>query len=364
MRLKLLFYVVLFTITQFGYAQTDFREGFIIQHNGDTVFGKIDYRNDGLMGKVCRFKASNATKSKKYLPCEIKAYRFIDSKYFISAKVLNKDSFLEFLINGIVNIYYLRDDIGDHYFIKKGDGDIKELPYTKSLITSEDGTLYNYETTRHLGFLKHYMQDAVGFESEIYRIGRPEHRNLINLAKKYHYKVCDGEKCIIYRKKEPLLRMKLELITGGFSRVFSTSSDTEIDDVVNDLLTFNKKSLFCDFWMPRANESLFFRTGLIRQQVRLKYSNVSIEDHYYTVPFQFGYMYENSVVRPKIVYGLNFFDGSAYSVSLMAGVDVKLYKNFALSLNFDLNSSAHEKLLILPGDVHIYTFSAGISYSI
>jgi biotin synthase-related radical SAM superfamily protein len=34
---------------------------------------------------------------------------------------------LEYLINGIVDIYYYRDDNGEHYLVDNGSGDLLEL---------------------------------------------------------------------------------------------------------------------------------------------------------------------------------------------------------------------------------------------
>ena len=49
-----LFQLVCFTL----FAQTDFREGFILQPNGDTLKGWIDYRSDGPNQDLCRFRAT------------------------------------------------------------------------------------------------------------------------------------------------------------------------------------------------------------------------------------------------------------------------------------------------------------------
>jgi len=40
-------------------AQTNFKPGYIIKNSADTLYGKIDYRGDLLMGSICRFKSEN-----------------------------------------------------------------------------------------------------------------------------------------------------------------------------------------------------------------------------------------------------------------------------------------------------------------
>ena len=49
-------------------------------------------------------------------------------KYFVSKKVDRKLYFMEFLVDGVVDIYYLRDiDAGDKYYIQsEGEVELKE----------------------------------------------------------------------------------------------------------------------------------------------------------------------------------------------------------------------------------------------
>ena len=56
-------------------------------------------------------------------------------------------------------------------------------------------------------------------------IKKPEHHNLIKLAKDYHNLVCDDEKCIIYEKKRPLSSINPELV-GGIIR-YNDFSDVD-----------------------------------------------------------------------------------------------------------------------------------------
>ena len=109
-------------------AQTDFRPGYIIEHSGDTIYGKIDYRGDKLMSTVCKFQSTDNS-NLEFFPGDIIGFRFIDSKFFISKEIENKMVFVEYLINGVVSVFYMRDEYGDHYFIQKEGDELMELPY-------------------------------------------------------------------------------------------------------------------------------------------------------------------------------------------------------------------------------------------
>ena len=106
-------------------AQTDFREGFIIDLKNDTLIGEINYRGDILMGEVCLFKSNKDGTITKFEPKDILGYRYKDDRYFITKQIENKPVFLEFLIKGKINVFYLRNKGGDHYFIEKEVGNKK-----------------------------------------------------------------------------------------------------------------------------------------------------------------------------------------------------------------------------------------------
>ena len=189
-------------------AQADFRPGYIIKSDGDTIYGTIDYRGDVLMGGICKFKDADNT-IKTYSPTDLRAYRFIDSKYFVSKEVDSTTVFLEYLIKGKVNIYYMRDNNGDHYYLDKEGLRISEIPYEEEIKYIEDKLVF-YESTKHIGFLSLYMKDAPDFQSQINSFGKPAHINLIELAEDYHNIVCEGEKCIIYGKNQVSFPVRLE----------------------------------------------------------------------------------------------------------------------------------------------------------
>jgi len=102
-------------------AQPDFRTGYIIFENGDTVHGKIDYQDDRLMSTVCSFKQMSSESIIDYSPYDIKEFRFENSKCYVSrTQESGEKVFLEYLIKGKLNVYYYRDEeMNDYYFIDK-----------------------------------------------------------------------------------------------------------------------------------------------------------------------------------------------------------------------------------------------------
>lgn len=312
-------------------AQTDFRPGYIVKASGDTIFGQIDYRGDLLMSSVCRFKGSDSTII-EYSPFDIVGFRFIDSKYFISEKINEKKVFLEYLIKGKVNIYYMRDDNGDHYFLDKEGLGLIELPYQEG-IKYVDGKQVFFETKLHIGILNYYMQDAPEIQNQIQTIKKPGHQYLIQLAEDYHNAVCLDEKCIIYAKSIPFIKILPEI-------TFGVTIYSNVEDLENKI--YIQPGLIGHLWMPRSSEKMYFRTGMLFS--RLDYG--TIKCNYFKIPCQLEYINPKGIFKPRIAYGFNFYIPGYYSVSLNVGGNLKLSEQLYLgaTTDFEFNPT----MLIIP----------------
>ncbi len=319
-------------------AQTDFRPGYIISFSGDTLFGDIDYRGDLLMGTACKLKMPNG-ETIEYSPYDIAAFRFIDSKYFVSKEISGKRAFLEYLINGEVSIYYLRDNSGDHYYIDKEDLGISELPYEEG--TKEVDRKYLtygpvdqievfYETTRHIGFLKLYMQDYPEIFEKVENLRKPDHAPLIKLAERYNKGICPDEQCLVYEKKLPLLKVAIEPYWGmyGFNGYYDYLDNTLTDLGANIYLS-----------MPRTNEKLSFKFGIENMNTSSEYGFFAIKKF----PAQIQYLYPGHRFKPKASVGFNFWsaiiDSSrldyAHTLCFNAGFNLGITDKIALSVDFD-----------------------------
>ena len=346
MKLKrILFFELLFTVGLIN-AQTDFRAGYIVKENNDTLIGEIDYRGDLKMGETCKFRVNDKGKEIKYSPNDIVEYRFNESKYFVSKELNGKKTFLEFLIKGQINIYYLRNDSGDHYFLEKDGANIIEIPYEEG-IRYKDDIPYFYKTTKHIGILNYYMQDAPGFQSRIAKIGKPEHESLIKLAEDYHRKVCKNGACIIYEKKLPLLKFNIEI--GGGIVNYQNADD------INDKKKYFQVGLLSHFWMPRVSEKMYFRTGVLYSKIDANNVKKSI----YKIPIQIEYIYPKGIIRPIMAFGINMYSPTYQSVALMGGLNIKLNKSIYFGVYYDIDFYPNEKFAILPKNILAQSILAG-----
>lgn len=307
------------------YAQSDFKPGYVILNNNDTIFGKIDSRGDMIMSKTCRFKSNNSDSIFNYNPGDIIEYRFVDGKCYVSRIIESgKPVFLEYLINGKLSIYYYRDDEGeDYYLVEKIDLPLKVIPYKEEIRFKEDGTRVLYQSKFHVGLLQAYTNDADEFKKESIEIIKPEHNNLIKYAKDYHNAVCKDEKCIIYEKEVPFIKASIELFYGQTSFNKKYFMDINTSEVGS----------FIYFWMPMLNERFYFKTGF--QHCQIKYQNEKLI--YKVIPEQIQYQYSHFKLIPKLFYGFNYYffkNESFYTIVTGTGLDYKFSKRFSLTSNF------------------------------
>ncbi len=351
MRLKrLLFFGLLFTAGLIN-AQTDFRAGYFINLNSDTIFGEIDYRGDLIMGEICRFRINKKEKEIKYTPDDIVAYRFNDGKYFVSKELKGKKIFLEFLINGQINFYYLRDNEGDHYFLEKANSGIIEFPYEKG-IKYKDDVPYFYESTKHIGILNYYMQDSPAFQTRIANIGKPEHESLIKLAEDYHNTVCKDRACIIYERKLPPLKFNIEILGGLVNYQYANQITSK---------RIFQAGVLTHLWMPRVSEKMYLRTGIYYSDAKLVNNG---KGAIYKIPIQFEYMYPKGNVRPVMALGINLYSPFYQTVALTSGLNFKLTKSVNLGIFYDIDFNPDEKLSLIPRSIFSQSISTGFIFQL
>ena len=218
MKKILIFIILIFVLSIIKLqAQENFQPGYIITNSNDTILGFITKLENESFNK-CEFKKAYNQKVTTYLAGQIRAYRFEnDGKFFITKKipVISGDSvrFLEYLIKGKANIYFMRDNT-DHYYIETENNPILELSEPLTLFEKMDGGAY-IKPSSYRGKLKFMLADCPELYPEIEgtKLFAPE---LIKLAKDYHLKICNTEQCVVFEKK--ISKVKVHYgFTAGFT---------------------------------------------------------------------------------------------------------------------------------------------------
>lgn len=197
------------------YGQNDWRPGYIIHYRGDTLHGYIDYRDSKSNSKQCYFRNELKGITREFTPADIAGYRFVNGVFFVSKKIggQNYDTpvFLEFLIQGRLNVYHFKDE-NDRYFVEK-DSNLIELRNTAD-VKKINGLSYLENNKEYIRILTYLLKDA-GIQPDIQKTSL-EANSLVSIAKEYHEKVCTDESCMIYKWEKPPFHIRKEIYAGFF----------------------------------------------------------------------------------------------------------------------------------------------------
>ncbi len=165
------------------FAQRNLQEGFIINNQDDTLYGYIEKKSIIQHGYKCFFTLNEDSQIIQYTPHEIKAYRFIGDNYYVSHSFLagykNDTAFLDFLVNGIINLYYYEGEDTEYYFFAK-DADLITISRKKSINKCSWGQSEKYKKD-----LRNIFSQAPEIEKTIDNTAF-SYKSFIHVTKTFH----------------------------------------------------------------------------------------------------------------------------------------------------------------------------------
>ena len=260
------------------FSQSDLREGYIIKKDNDTIHGWIDYRSSKKNSEECLFKQHEDGGIMQYKPDQLIGYRFTDSKYYLSKDVqLNGEKqiiFLEFLINGIIDIYFYINNFSEYYFVDTGDGQLIELK-NKQISIFNEGKNYTKESKEYVGQLKYIFNQNFDIAKEVDNVTL-DSKSLKNITKKYHNSVCQ-DACIIYENKTVPKTKKFGLLLGvNFNTIHYNIRNRPLTHIEFYLSQSNFNvsitpsiGFFYKQNMPKTNERLYIQYDFIYHKTKL-----------------------------------------------------------------------------------------------
>ena len=198
-------------------AQSNYDQGYIITNQQDTVTGWINLRTNKNNQKQCEFKPDLNTVEKIYFPQDIAGYRFTNSgKYYVSREIRLKGTpqkvFLEFLVKGIMNLYYYEDAV-EYYFFENQDGKMEVISREPERVEN----MIVYEDYKYIGQIRYLFQDYKSIAQNADKL-KFNQKSMMGIVEDYHNEVCTtGESCIIFQNEHPDdkgLRCKISVYTG------------------------------------------------------------------------------------------------------------------------------------------------------
>ncbi|HVN58854.1 MAG TPA: hypothetical protein VMT63_11185 [Bacteroidales bacterium] len=185
------------------WGQKNLKPAYIIGLKNDTTRGFIDLRGDIRSSGECLFYDSRGGSLRRYLPGEIKGYGFLDGRFYVShtatVKEAEKQVFLEYLLKGIISLYYLREIDGDHYYIEK-EGKIYELTNEKKVVKDKNDEFersYQVQSNQFKGVLTYLFFGTKEIIPEVQK-ATFDRKSLIKISLDYHNLVCKDKSCEVF----------------------------------------------------------------------------------------------------------------------------------------------------------------------
>lgn len=278
---KTLLLLITLTVTQIIYSQNDFRRGFIITNQKDTVFGLVNYHEGLKSYQSCDFKEAGTQNTISYSPENIPGYGYTNDKYFESRNIeigsnYSKVVFLEVIVKGLVSLYKFQNT----FFIEKeNSGFYKLTNETEEKIV--DGAKYLKQSNKYLGILQMLLYDCSEISSKIGKSDLTE-KSMSNLV--VGYNKCKNAHFVIFKMRKSWVKFIPGLIVGmNNSKIGFTTTPSHNEQLVGkfERSVSPEVGFSIDLLSPRINERFSFHVEAI--YFRPEYYLFNIKENDYTI---------------------------------------------------------------------------------
>jgi hypothetical protein len=311
---KTLCLIAIFCISQIGYSQSDFREGFIVNLNQDTTIGLIKYKEGNATYRSCQFKKNASQDIVLYAPDDITGYGFENDKFFQSKKIEtsvqgSESVFLEVLISGKV-ILYKYENV---FYIEKTEQGLLKLSNKTTNAETKEVT----QSTSYLGVLNILLKDCPEIsQSRIFNTSFNE-KSLTDLVEKYNKSM--NSPMVIYKQNKPWIHARVGITGGLISSKITLESN---NDAFTHLGTFERLNspvagFSVELSLPRINEKVSVITNFLfcsstyelhrEDELFHKITNdyVTIDMSHLKIPIGLRYTFQGRKLSSFINFGLS-----------------------------------------------------------
>ena len=304
-----------FLIPRFSFCLTDFRKGYVITDEGDTLSGFVDYRVGTMAHWSCQFRVEGSLALITYSPGEIFGYGITGDVFFESKKVeINgqpeRHAFMEVIVKGPVSLYKLEKK----YWVQKGNEAIYQLSNekTQTIIEGKSAIMYS---NRYIGYLNMLLYDCPELRDEINEVKLRE-RALSMLIEAYNE--CKGVESIVFEADKPWAKVVPGIIVG------ISSSELHFGQRSPAHLSGNFKTvgspfvgISLDVLSPRITERMAFHVDILYLGSKYRHYNqqeiffsvrrnyVAVEIDQLKIPLGFRYIFRERMFTPYFNFGVS-----------------------------------------------------------
>jgi len=310
-------------VTLKSLCQSNYEPGFYITLDNDTIQGLINDRSGVGNFSNCQYKADNSSKAEKFLPGDIQSYQFQDGRYYLSKKIyvdsVKRQVFVEFLVDGISDLFLYRDS--EHYFyvIENADGETIELQKEEASAWEDPTDIDPYN---HVRKLKVAFADCMEIQPRVEQADF-SNKSLIKLTRDYHNYVCDEYECIVYQKKIAPPQVYVAPIFGISRSSLNLDGDfySNFTYEDNQFITYGVQ---VDFVLAFINDRMALQANLLygKNDYFGSYNNyyeLDVINNRLQTSLLFKYTFVFGALRPSLGVGLH--KDFIRNVKLLAVVD-------------------------------------------
>jgi hypothetical protein len=372
-KMKSLIFVLLFIhiVTLPLNGQVNYKEGYIIDLQGDTIHGVIDYRDWRRNPERITFKKNLNASETQFLPEKIKEFR-VENKIYASAKTnlnlsttstssLKNDSmfvleesmvFLQALILGEKKLYVFVNNMGTENFYISINGKYPLLKY-KKYINKVEGILYKRERKNYRLQLRNYLSNCHDVKVDLIDIDY-NRKELIKLFEIYYQKCSNVS--ISFENKTDATKWQFGVLGGvaittvGFN-LSETRTNTFNYLIKADFNTSTNYALafFAEKPLLRNRRKISIYNELLISPflVTGKYDDINNEEYYTKNNTKIGLLVANfnSMIRYKHLFKKSsiFFNGGLSGGILLPTInernkEIKFYSSPYTEINTGLKN--------------------------
>jgi hypothetical protein len=282
------------------FSQGDFRKGYIIKNNGDSLSGFVDYRVGAKSFTTAYYRASKKDATTKFTPEQIRAYGFRGDKRFESAKIPGKQAkvFAETLVKGELSLYRY----AGVFYVKK-DSLIRLVKGEDKILVTESGT-YARSKNAYIGILNILLTDCQ-LRADAVELNESEISALIQ-----NYNRCKGTAVKVYKETVPLWRTNYQLLAGLNTASISGSFEKNVFRKDRSLVVGGgidvsfPKAVDRVFLTLEANYSTYITHAYIETgSVQIRRTDYFVDASFIRVPFGVRYNFFHDGRTPYIKVG-------------------------------------------------------------
>lgn len=318
---RLLFVVTTIFVTSVCYSQSNFKEGYILTHDKDTVKGFVAFREGVRAFSECVFRRSLKEDRTTYRPLDIAGYGVVGNRVFESRDIALRGqapttAFLEVVVKGRVTLYR----IGDDFLVQKEGGEFRQLINEKRVETKEitvnESRRYVRQSNEHIIVLNQLLFDCVETREAV-ASAKLNRRALTKLITRYNE--CMGASDATLAGSKPGFRARTALVAGyGISGLdFNYRAEQEHLSGTFEPAKSPIMGVSIEFLAPRISERFSFYLAAVYLSPRYKgFTEIRragvTDNHFVTIelpqvkiPVGIRYTFPTRSVTPYVNGGLS-----------------------------------------------------------